>query len=131
MNLKLFKSGALWIALMSLSLATFAAGTQTFDRPGFEAAQKAGRPIVVHVRAGWCVECAEQTKVLARLMPQPQYKNLAVFYVDYDTEKEVRRSFGARETSTLIAFKGSRETARLVGNTDPESIDALLKSTLN
>ena len=40
------------------------------------------------------------------------------------------KSFGAGMQSTLIAFKGERETGRSVGDTDRASIAALLNKTL-
>jgi len=40
------------------------------------------------------------------------------------------RAFGARSQSTLIAFKGAKETARSVGDTDAGSIADLLDTTL-
>jgi hypothetical protein len=38
------------------------------------------------------------------------------------------KSFNARHQSTLIAFKGARETSRLVGETGAAPIEDLLKS---
>ncbi len=39
------------------------------------------------------------------------------------------RNFGATMQSTLIAFRGSQETGRLVGETDTQVIQKLLETT--
>jgi thioredoxin 1 len=53
-----------------------------------------------------------------------------VFEVDFDTQKDALKAFNARQQSTLIAFRGVRETKRLVGETAPQTIENLLKTTL-
>jgi thioredoxin 1 len=50
--------------------------------------------------------------------------------IDFDSQKDLVQRFGARMQSTLIAFKGSKEEARSVGDTDRKSIAALLDTTL-
>ncbi len=52
-----------------------------------------------------------------------------VFRVDFDSQKDVVKAFGARMQSTLITFKGSQETGRSVGDTNPSSIAVLLDKT--
>ena len=48
------------------------------------------------------------------------------FVVDYDSQKEAMRTLNARDRSTLIVFKGSKEVARSVADTNTTSIEALL-----
>jgi hypothetical protein len=50
--------------------------------------------------------------------------------VDFDDQKDAVKSFGVRTQSTLIAFKGDKETGRSVGDTNRSSIAALLDKTL-
>ena len=92
----------------------------------FEAAQKAGAPILVEITAPWCPTCKAQKPILAKLEAQPKFKILHVFDVDFDTQKDAVRHFGAQMQSTLIVFKGSQEVARSVGDTKAGSIAALL-----
>lgn len=103
---------------------------KTFDFESFAQAQKAGKPILVAIHASWCVTCKAQKLILNELMPAPKFKDLIYFLVDFDTQKDVMKYFGANERSTLIAFKGETETGRLVGDTDRSSIAALLNKTL-
>ena len=53
-----------------------------------------------------------------------------MFSVDFDSQKDVLRTFGVRMQSTLICFKDGRETARSTGDTKPASLAQLLDTTL-
>ena len=63
-------------------------------------------------------------------MAQPKFKDLVYFVVDFDSQKDAVKLFDARVQSTLIAFKGTTETGRSVGDTERSSIAALLNKTL-
>ena len=114
----------------ALASAAWAAETQTFSPAAFDAAKAAGRPILIDVSAPWCPTCKAQRPILTNLEAEPQFKNLVVFSVDFDSQKDVLRSFDVRMQSTLICFKGGRETARSTGDTKPASLAQLLNSTL-
>lgn len=101
-----------------------------FTQDGFAAAQKAGKPILVDVWASWCPTCAKQTPTLTTLSGDPAFRDMVVFRVNFDTQKDVVRAFGVRMQSTMIVFHGEREVARAVGETAPEAIRALLASGL-
>lgn len=99
--------------------------------PGaFDAAQKAGRSILVEIHAPWCPTCRAQAPILSELEKDAKFRDLLVVHVDFDSQKDAVRRFGARVQSTLVAFKGPVETARSVGDTDPRSIAALLDKTI-
>lgn len=116
------------LALILFVDHAFAAEIVPFEQSRFEAAQKEGRPILVHIRASWCPTCAVQKPILDKLTAEPEFKNLIVFTVDFDAQKDVVRQFHAQMQSTLIAFKGKTETDRSVGDTDTHSIEKLLRS---
>jgi thioredoxin 1 len=113
--------------LVSPALAT---ETKTYTPEAFAAAQKAGKPILIAIHASWCPTCAVQRPILSELMADPKFNNLVYFVADFDSQKDAVRFFGARMQSTLIAFKGERETGRSVGDTKRLSIAALLNKTL-
>jgi thiol-disulfide isomerase/thioredoxin len=118
------------VLVVGLASGTALAAQSTdFDRLQFYAAQQAGRPILVDIRASWCPVCAAQEPVIERLGALPEYKDLLIFRVDFDRQKDVVRTFSANSQSTLIAFHGTRETGRSVGDTDPASIATLFRST--
>ncbi|MEY4681958.1 MAG: thioredoxin family protein [Alphaproteobacteria bacterium] len=107
-----------------------AAHASPFSAQAFEAAQAADRPILVDVTASWCPTCRTQKPILARLLADPRFAEMAAFEVDYDRQKDVVRRFEARMQSTLIVFRGRDELGRSVGDTNPASIMSLLEMTL-
>src|SRR5262245_42472795 len=101
-----------------------------FDAAAFAEAQKAGKPILIDVFAAWCPTCRAQNPILVQLTREPKYKDLAVFKVDFDTQKDALRALNAQSQSTLIVFSGETEKGRSVGDTDKDSITALLDQAL-
>src|SRR5262249_51876099 len=103
--------GALIVAGIALPFAAApqAATVADFAQSAFTAAQHEGKPILVHIVASWCPTCAAQRPILARLEAAPEFKDLLIFNVDFDSQKDAVREMGARMQSTLVAFDGSRE----------------------
>lgn len=107
-----------------------AGGHGLFTEATFEAAQKTGRPILVDISAAWCSTCKAQKPILRELSKSETFKDFVMLEVDFDSQKDVVRTLGARSQSTLIVFKGSKEVGRSIGDTNPESIKALLTKAL-
>jgi thiol:disulfide interchange protein len=101
-----------------------------FDKSALDAAQAAGKPVVIDVTASWCSTCRAQTKIIDALAAKPEYKDVLVLKLDYDKQKDEMRNLGAQNRSTLIAFRGAQETGRTVADTDPASVEQLIASTL-
>ena len=118
-------SGFLASALLS-SHGAFAGERIDYSPAAFDAAAKAGRSILVEIQAPWCPTCRAQAPILSQLESEAKYGDLLVVRVDFDSQKDAVRRFGARVQSTLITFKGAAETGRSVGETNPASIAALL-----
>jgi thiol-disulfide isomerase/thioredoxin len=116
-------------ALVAVRPALAAPAVMPFTPAAFEAAQKAGKPILVEIHADWCPTCKAQAPIVSELRDQPKFKDMVVFRVDYDAQKDAVKRFGARMQSTLIAFRGAAETGRSVGDTNRASIEALLAKT--
>ncbi len=117
------------MALGVLSPAvSMAADAAAFSQQAFDKAQKAGMAILVDITAPWCPTCRAQKQVLNVLLPEQ--KDMAVFHVDFDSQKDVVRAFGANMQSTLITYKGKTEVGRLVGVSDEGSIRQLLEKTM-
>ena len=108
----------------------FATAPQPFDDAAFADAQKAGKPIFIAIHASWCPTCKAQKPILSELMAAPKFKELVYFTIDFDSQKDLVRRFGARMQSTLISFKGGMEQGRSVGDTNSGSIAALLNKVL-
>ncbi|MDH4440198.1 MAG: thioredoxin family protein [Rhizobium sp.] len=101
-----------------------------FEADTFEAAKSAGKPVVVDVTASWCSTCKAQQRIIGDLAKKPEFADVLVLQVDVDTQKDAMRSLGAQNRSTLIAFNGANETKRTVGDTNPQSVEALFATTL-
>jgi thioredoxin 1 len=107
-----------------------AAERRDFDDKAFAAAQAQGKSILVDISAPWCPTCSAQKPIIDKLSAEPQFQDLAIFEVDFDSRKDVLRKFRAQSQSTLIVFKGDKETGRSVGSTDAEAIGTLLHKAL-
>ena len=121
-----FLSAVLAAPILSASAAT----ESTFDQQAFEAAQVAGKPIILHVAATWCETCQAQRAVLNKLEVDPAYRDYQIITIDYDKQKDVMRRFNVTSRSTLIAFKGTTEVGRMTGNTKLPAIKALIDKAL-
>mgnify|MGYP000126638224 CR=1 FL=1 len=121
---------ALLLTTALLAIAGEALAAEPFDEAAFAAAQGAGRPIVVEVTAPWCPICKAQRPLLKALSEQPRFKDLAIYEIDFDTQKALMRRFDARMQSTLIVFKGREEVGRSVGETQGEWIESLVEKVL-
>ena len=88
------------------SVPSHAAENIPYTPGAFGEAQKAGKPILVEIHADWCPTCRAQAPIISDLRKNPRLKDLVVFRVDFDGQKDVVKQFGARMQSTLIVFKG-------------------------
>jgi thiol-disulfide isomerase/thioredoxin len=117
-------------AFVALAVTSFAVALEksAYSDAVFSNAQQSGQPILIEIYASWCPVCKAQGKVLEKLAAKPEYKNLKVIRVDFDSQKDAVRKFGARQQSTLIAYKGSKETKRLAYTSDAQAIEDVVKS---
>src|SRR6266853_1466672 len=97
------------VAILLFSSVTgnaFAAQPAPFTASAFAAAQAEGKPILIDVTAPWCPVCAKQHPILSQLEQTPELRDLVVFDVDFDSQKDVLIQFGVQMQSTLIVFYG-------------------------
>ncbi len=115
-------------AIMGLAgIGSAQAATETpYSEAAFTAAQQAGAPILIDVSAPWCPVCAKQRPILSQLYDTPEFKELRVFTVDFDTSKPLLHTLGVQMQSTLIVYHGAKEEARATGTTAAPAIHDLL-----
>lgn len=115
--------------LLALSGIAHALEIRPYSAPELADAQKAGKSVAVIFHADWCPTCKVQQQTLEALKKEAGL-DVTVLVANYDTEKDLRKEHRVRSQSTLVAFKGAKETGRVVGDTAPDKIRALLKTAL-
>ena len=123
-----------FLALMSVVAAAFALPARAFEFQPYhsDAVEKAiasGKPVVVHVYADWCVQCHAQAAILDSLKADPAYDGVTFFKVNFDKQKDVVAKLKCPR-STLIAYKGGHEVARMSWDTSRDSVVKILKAAM-
>lgn len=119
-------------ALACFGLVSFTAQAleiQPYTPAALSTAQQAGKPVALHFHADWCPTCRAQEKSFQGLKADKEL-DLTLLVVDYDKERELKKQLNVRAQSTVIVYKGAKETARSGGETDAAKLKALLKSAL-
>ena len=116
---------ALLLALnASLALAL---DVQPYSAKTLAELQQAGKPVALHFHADWCPTCRAQEKVFNGWKGDAAVPG-TLLVANYDSERELKKQYGVRSQSTVIVFKGSKETARLGGETDAAKLRAALQT---
>ena len=127
---RLIVTSLAFIAGLAVLTQAFAFESKPFDVKAFAAAQAAGNPILVEVTAPWCQTCKAQKPILSELTQKAKFKDLVVFEIDFDTQKNLLRKLNVGVQSTLISYKGAREVGRSTGDTNASSIEAQLDKSI-
>ncbi len=117
--------------LLALTSSGWAAETKPFDQATFQALQAANKPVLIDVYADWCPTCKQQAPILSELLARPEFKDYTVLRVNFDTQKDVRRTLGVAQQSTFIVYRGRQEVMRSTGDTGKDSIAASLRKALS
>ena len=88
-----------------------------------------GKPVVVHVYAPWCLQCHMQASILDGLKSDKRYDGIAFYRVDYDNQKDVVGKLDCPR-STVIAYKGGKEVARMSWGMTKQSVTDVLDKAL-
>ena len=89
----MFLRGLSFVAFVTLAVLhpAMAAEQHEFTPKAFAAAQTAGQSILVEIHAPWCSTCRAQHPVVEELERDPKFRNLHVFHVDFDSQKDAVR----------------------------------------
>ncbi|MBL8428566.1 MAG: thioredoxin family protein [Dechloromonas sp.] len=115
------------LALVAAANLAPALDIQPYSPETLAAKQKAGEAVGLHFHADWCPTCRAQEKVFNGWKGDATVPG-TLLVVDYDKERELKRQLGVRSQSTVIVYKGAKETGRLAGETDPAPLRAVLGS---
>jgi len=121
----------LTLSLSCVAVLALAAEPKVFSQQEFDRLAHEGKPVIVDVAATWCPTCKAQKPIVDSLTQQGAYKDVTVLTVDFDADKPVLKTFRVGMQSTLIAFKGGKETGRSVGDTTGAGVEALFKKAMN
>ena len=114
-----------FVAIAGISAAQAATPNWIKYSPAaFSAAQKSGKTIIVDVHATWCPTCKAQAPTLDALRSEARLRDTVFVKVDFDTEKAFLREHRIPRQSTILVFRGARETARSIAETDPTRLRA-------
>ena len=117
----------LFLSLFALTSVSFALNNDSdYSASSFEAAQEAGKMIVVDVYKDGCGTCASQKPSVEKA--QGIYPDAQFFHVNFSKDKEAVAKFKAVKPGTIIVFKGSEETGRLIGETREAQILAKIQT---
>lgn len=117
-------------ALTFAASQAFALNIAPYSAEALKEAQAAGKPVALHFHATWCGTCRAQERAFLSLKGAPELKDVTLYVVDYDKEKPLRKSLSVRSQSTVIVYKGDKQTAMLAGETEAGSLQRALKSAL-
>ncbi len=130
LNRRTLLSAALVAGCLAVAGAAQAAESTPFTQAAFAAAKATGKPVLVEVTAPWCPTCKAQKPILSELKASPKFKDLMVFEVDFDSQKDALRALNVQQQSTLITYKAGQEVGRSTGDTNRSSIEALLNKAI-
>jgi thiol:disulfide interchange protein len=127
---KLFKIAALSV-LSIFAHAALAGEIKPYSQAELDKLAAEGKPILLDIRADWCLTCAAQAPVIRELMAQSKYKDLTTFTIDFDKDTALLKAYNVSFQSTLIVLTGKQEMARSVGDTRRDDIEHLLSNVVH
>ena len=86
----------------------------------FEKAKASGKTIVVNSYEVWCGTCSKQTKILNRA--EKEFKDIIFLSYEQSKNKNIAQLLDIKFWTTMVIYKGDNEIARIVGQTDKETI---------
>ena len=111
-------AGIVMLAVAGFGVANAAPGYSAYSASSFDAAQKAGKTIVVDVHADWCPTCKAQAPILSEIAADKRAKDVVFIQVDFDDDKAFLREHRIPRQSTVLVFKGDKEVGRSVAETN-------------
>jgi thiol-disulfide isomerase/thioredoxin len=122
----------LFVTFLSLAVmpALAAKSFAPYEKAKLEALIQSGAPVIVHVHADWCPTCRRQISLFDELFADPAFSKVEAVRVNYDRDREFLAEHKVTRQATIIAFKGGREVARVVYDTNRDRIRAAIAATL-
>ena len=113
--------------LISFTSVSFAMDSTPFTKAKFDELQSQGKVVLVDVHAKWCSTCKKQQKALKTYFENNPERELHVFKVDFDDQKDIVTMFRAPRQSTFVLFKGTEQLWFSVAETRYDVIEENLE----
>ena len=91
-----------------------------FSEKVFTDAINSGKTVVINSYEVWCGTCSEQTKVLDQA--EKEFKDIVFLSYEQSKNKEIAQKLNIKYWTTIVVYKGNKEVARIVGQTDKKTI---------
>ena len=91
-----------------------------FTEEVFENAKTSGKTIVINSYEVWCGTCSKQTKILNKA--EKEFKDIIFLSYEQSKNKNIAQLLKIKFWTTIVVYKGDNEIARIVGQTDKETI---------
>jgi len=91
-----------------------------FSEEIFEKAKDSGKTIVINSYEVWCGTCSKQTKILDQA--EKEFENIVFLSYEQSKNKDIAQKLSIKFWTTIVVYKGENEIARIVGQTDKETI---------
>jgi thioredoxin 1 len=115
---------------LAIGTSITTAAEKPFDLAAYNASCAEGKPVLISIHAEWCPTCKQQEQAIGSILKQPKFQSVVAYKVDYDSDKQVVRSFSVSRQSTIIVFKGKQEVGRVLGETRADKLEALIAKAL-
>ena len=91
-----------------------------FSEEIFEKAKASGKTVVINSYEVWCGTCSKQTKILDQA--EKEFKDIVFLSYEQSKNKNIAQKLGIKFWTTIVVYKGENEIARIVGQTDKDTI---------
>ena len=91
----------------------------------FENAKAEGKTIVINSYNISCGTCAKQTKILDQA--QKEFNEIIFFSYEQNKNEDIAKKLSIDFWATIVVYKGNKEVARIIGQTDKEIIYSAIK----
>ena len=91
----------------------------------FNNAQTSGKTIVINSYESWCGTCSMQTKVLNQA--EEEFSDVVFLSYEQSKNKDIAKKLSIDFWTTIVVYKGKKEVARIIGQTDKKIIFSAIK----
>ena len=96
-----------------------------FSLSSLEKAKAADKTVVVNSYEPWCWSCRKQDKVL--IGAKDEFKDVVFLTYQQGKHKDIAQALNISVRTTIVVFKGKKEVARKIGQTEKTEIYSAIK----